>query len=54
MITIPGRHTQCSVFLDADQTFFDAWKGTCAPQLSAQDCLTLQLQTVTIKMIDVL
>ena len=32
------EHTQCNVFIDADWTFFDKWKGSCAAEESAAKC----------------
>ena len=46
--------TQCSVFLDADKTFFDQWKGACSPTWSSPKCTRKQVERVTVKMVDVL
>ena len=47
-------HTQCNIFLDADKTYFDQWKGTCPSGWSSTKCTNKQIERVTIKMVDVL
>ena len=47
-------HTQCNIFLDADQTYFDQWKGTCPRAWDSSKCSAKQVERVTIKMVDVL
>lgn len=49
-----NAHTECRVFVDADRTFYDQWKGLCASRATAAECAAHQVQTVTAKMIDLI
>ena len=48
----PG-HTACTVFFDATPSFFEHHRGACPPATSAAECLAVQLERVTIKIIDI-
>ena len=48
----PG-HTACTVFFDATPSFFEHHRGACPPATSAAECLAIQLERVTVKIIDI-
>ena len=47
-----SNHIGCGVFLDADKSYFDQWKGACTSGWSATECTRRQVERVTIRMID--
>jgi hypothetical protein len=48
------NHSECTVYLDADVTFYERWRGDCDPTWSAATCLSTRILRVSVKMVDTL
>jgi hypothetical protein len=48
------NHSECTVYLDADVTFYERWRGDCDPTWSAATCLSTRISRVSVKMVDTL